>query len=222
MVIPRNFGFMNFVDIIIVVPLVYAAWRGFKKGLIIEVFTLLALLVGIYAGIHFSDWTSARIEEYFDFDANYLPVIAFTVTFLAVGAMVFFAGKMLEQMIRVVNLSPINKIMGVVFGILKMVYTLSILIILLETYDERGDFIPEETKENSLLYTPVKLTASATIPAIEESTIWLRNNMKNDFFEENDVTIEDLKRLKETADSLGVDVKDLKEAAENSNDTDDE
>lgn len=222
MVIPRNFGFMNFVDIIIVVPLVYAAWRGFKKGLIIEVFTLLALLVGIYAGIHFSDWTSARIEEYFDFDANYLPVIAFTVTFLAVGAMVFFAGKMLEQMIRVVNLSPINKIMGVVFGILKMVYTLSILIILLETYDERGDFIPEKTKENSLLYAPVKLTASATIPAIEESTIWLRNNMKNDFFEENDVTIEDLKRLKETADSLGVDVKDLKEAAENSNDTDDE
>lgn len=222
MVIPRNFGFMNFVDIIIVVPLVYAAWRGFKKGLIIEVFTLLALLVGIYAGIHFSDWTSARIEEYFDFDANYLPVIAFTVTFLAVGAMVFFAGKMLEQMIRVVNLSPINKIMGVVFGMLKMVYTLSILIILLETYDERGDFIPEKTKENSLLYAPVKLTASATIPAIEESTIWLRNNMQNDFFEENDVTIEDLKRLKETADSLGIDVKDLKEAAENSNDTDDE
>lgn len=222
MVIPRNFGFMNFVDIIIVVPLVYAAWRGFKKGLIIEVFTLLALLVGIYAGIHFSDWTSARIEEYFDFDANYLPVIAFTVTFLAVGAMVFFAGKMLEQMVKVVNLSPINKIMGVVFGMLKMVYTLSILIILLETYDERGDFIPEKTKENSLLYTPVKLTASATIPAIEESTIWLRNNMRNDFFEENDVTIEDLKRLKETADSLGIDVKDLKEAAENSNDTDDE
>lgn len=213
---------MNFVDIIIAVPLVYAAWRGFKKGLIIEIFTLLALLVGIYAGIHFSDWTSARIEEYFDFDANYLPVIAFTVTFLAVGAMVYFAGKMLEQMVKVVNLSPINKILGVVFGMLKMVYTLSILIILLETYDERGDFIPEKTKENSLLYAPVKLTASATIPAIEESTIWLRNNMKNDFFEENDVTIEDLKRLKETADSLGIDVNDLKEAAEKSNETDDE
>lgn len=210
---------MNFVDIIIIIPLVYAAWRGFKKGLIIEVFTLLALLVGIYAGIHFSDWTSARIEDYFDFDANYLPVIAFTVTFLAVGAMVFFAGKMLEQMIRVVNLSPINKILGVIFGVLKMVYTLSILLILLETYDERGDFIPEETKEKSLLYAPVKLTASATIPAIEESTIWLRNNMQNDFFEENDITIEDLKRLKETADSLGIDVNDLKEAVANTNDT---
>lgn len=208
---------MNFIDILILVPLIYGAWRGFKKGLIIEVFTLLALLVGIYAGIHFSDWTSDRIEEYFEMEANYLPVVAFSLTFLAVGAMVYFAGKMLEQMIKVVNLSPINKIFGAIFGIIKMLYTLSILLILLETYDERGDFIPEEVKDNSMLYRPVKLTAAATIPAIEESSIWLKNNMSNSIFEENDVTLEDLKRLKETADSLGItvdDLKALKEAAD--------
>jgi membrane protein required for colicin V production len=201
---------VNFIDIILIVPLGYAAWRGFKKGLIIEVFTLLALLVGIYAGIHFSDWTSARIEEYFELEPNYLPVVAFTITFLAIGAMVFFAGKMLEQMIKVVNLSPVNKILGVLFGILKMIYTLSIILILFETYDERGDFIPNELKENSMLYHPIKITASATIPAIEESSIWIKNNMQNNFLEENDVTLDDLKRLKATADSLGLDIEDLK------------
>lgn len=201
---------MNFVDIILIVPLIYAAWRGFRKGLIIEVFTLLALLVGIYAGIHFSDWTSGRIQEYFEIEPNYLPVVAFTVTFLAIGAIVFFAGKMLEQMIKVVNLSPINKILGVLFGMLKMVYTLSIILILIETYDERGDFIPENLKEDSLLYNPVKITASATIPAIEESSIWIKNNMKNNFLEENDLTLDDLKNLNRTADSLGLDAEDLK------------
>lgn len=205
---------MNFVDIIILVPLIFAAWRGFKKGLIIEVFTLLALLVGIYAGIHFSDWTSARIEDYFEIEANYLPVVAFTLTFLAVGAMIYFAGKMLEQMIKVVHLSLINKVFGVIFGVLKMVYILSIVLTLVETYDERGDFIPAEIKENSLLYKPVKLTASSTIPAVEESTIWLRNNMNNNFFEDEDVTLEDLKRLKNTADSLGLDAEDIKKLKE--------
>lgn len=201
---------MNFVDIILIIPLGYSAWRGFRKGLIIEVFTLLALLVGIYAGIHFSDWTSDRISEYFEIEPNYLPVVAFTVTFLVIGAMVFFAGKMLEQMIKVVNLSPINKILGVLFGMLKMIYTLSILLIILETYDERGDFIPEDLKDSSLLYRPIKVTATATIPAIEESTIWLKNNMHNNVFNDADVTVEDLKRLKETADSLGLDIEDLK------------
>lgn len=203
---------MNFVDIILLVPLLYGAWRGFKKGFVIEVFTLLALLVGIYAGIHFSDWTANRLIEYFEIEANYLPVVAFTITFLAVGAVVFFAGKMLEQMIRVVNLSPVNKIMGTVFGLLKMIYTLSILLIILETYDERGDFIPEDLKEKSILYKPVKITASSTIPAIEKSSIWLKNNMHHNFFEEDSVTIDDLKRFKRTADSLGLEKENIRKA----------
>src|SRR5690554_7021619 len=84
---------MNFVDIVIIVPLLYAAWVGFRKGLIVEVFTLLALLVGIYAGIHFSDWTSNLIKENIDIEGKYLPVVAFTVTFLAVGAMVYLDRK---------------------------------------------------------------------------------------------------------------------------------
>ena len=199
---------MNFIDILIIVPLGYAAWQGFKKGFIVELFTLLALLVGIYAGIHFSDWTAKFIRESFGVEGKYLPVVAFTLTFLAVGAMVYFAGKMLERMIKVVNLSPVNKILGIVFGLIKMVYTLSIGIILLETYDERGDFIPENIKTESLLYQPIKTVASATIPAIEESTIWLKNNT-NAEVEEETVTVNDMIRLKQTADSLGITVEDL-------------
>ncbi len=201
---------MNFVDIIIIVPVLYAAWVGFRKGLVIEVFTLLALLVGIYAGIHFSDWTSQIIKENIDIEGKYLPVVAFTLTFLAVGAMVFFAGKMVERMLKVVNLSPINKAFGLLFGVIKMIYTLSILIILLETYDERGDFIPQDIKSKSLLYEPVKITASATIPAIEESSIWMKNNVNGELFDGEDVTLEDARRLKNTADSLGITIEDLK------------
>lgn len=202
---------MNFIDVLIVVPLGYAAWQGFKKGFIIELFTLLALLVGIYAGIHFSDWTAKLIRDNFDVEGKYLPVVAFSLTFLAVGAMVFFAGKMLERMVKVVNLSPVNKILGIVFGLIKMLYTLSIGIILLETYDERGEFIPDDLKTESLLYEPVKVIASATIPAIEESTIWLKNNMNSEAEIEEGVTINDMIRLKQTADSLGITVDDLQE-----------
>lgn len=204
---------MNTVDIILLVPMIYAAWRGFRKGLIIEIFTLLALLVGIYAGIHFSDWTAGKIAENFEIEPNYLPVVAFTFTFLAVGAMVYFAGKMLEQMVRFVNLSPLNKIMGSFFGLIKMIYTLSVILILIETYDERGNFIPDSLKEEAMFYYPIKKTASATIPAIESSTIWLKNVMENNLLE--DFTFEDLKSLKEEADSLGLDINDLREFKEN-------
>jgi membrane protein required for colicin V production len=182
---------MNYLDFIILAPLLYAAWKGFKKGLIIEVFTLLALLVGIYAGIHFSDWTASKIEDLFEKDFQYLPAIAFTLTFLGVGAMVYFAGKTLEKMISVVNLSPMNKGLGIVFGMIKMLYTLSILFVLLESYDREDKFIPIETKSESLMYLPVKNTSLYTMPFIEESQLYINKFMGDS------LTVEDGVRLNE-------------------------
>ena len=122
---------MNFLDILILVPLIYAGWKGFKHGLIIEVFTLLALVVGLYAGIHFSDGVSKWLKVTFQWDSEYLPVISFTITFLAVGAMVYFAGKAIERVVKVTNLTPVNKFLGLFFAVLKMTYFVSVAIVLL-------------------------------------------------------------------------------------------
>lgn len=168
---------MNYVDIILFVFIALAAWRGFRKGLIIEIFTLLALLVGIYAGIHFSDWTSQKLIDNFNLQGRYLPVVAFTITFLAVGAMVYFAGKALEKIVEVAHLSLLNRLLGLLFSVVKVIYFLSIIIILIETYDERGRFIPQDLKEESLLYYPIQKVATETIPHVKESMIWVENKM---------------------------------------------
>lgn len=194
---------MNFIDVLIIVPLAYAGYKGFKHGLIIEVFTLLALFVGLYAGIHFSDFIADFLKRSFGWDSEYLPVISFTLVFLGIGAMVYFAGKTIEQMVKVVNLSPVNKFFGVFFGVMKMAYVVSVVIVLTESYDEKGDFFPEEKKERSLLYTPVKAISTTTIPGLSESTIFLENAFK----EESDstgLTVDQVLRAKEVADSLGI------------------
>jgi len=199
---------MNFVDILILVPLGYAGWKGFKHGLIIEVFTLLALLVGIYAGIHFSDFTARWLRETFGWESEYLPVVAFTLTFLAIGAMVYFAGKMIEQVARVTNLTPVNKFFGIVFAVLKMTYFVSVFIVLIESYDEKGEFIPPSMKEKSLLYKPVLNVSTTTIPALKNSTIFIRNAFYSD---STSLTVDQALRAKEIADSLGIDAEDGKE-----------
>jgi hypothetical protein len=57
------------------------------------------------------------------------------------------------------------------------------------------------------------VTASATIPAIEESTIWMKNNVSNGLFdgEDKDISLDDIRELKHTADSLGITLEDLKQ-----------
>lgn len=198
---------MNFIDITILIPLAYAGWKGFKYGLIIEIFTLMALVMGIYAGIHFSDYASTFLKESLEWNSEYLPVVAFTITFLAVGAMVYFGGKAIERVVRFTGLSPINKTFGIIFSVIKMGYFMSVLIVLLESYDEKNDFIPEETKKESLLYDPVKNLSTSTIPGIKESTIFLKNALKEET-EKTQMTVDQIIRAKEVADSLGIDASD--------------
>lgn len=201
---------MNFIDVLLLVPLIFAAYKGFKHGLIIEVFTLLALFVGLYAGIHFSDFIALKLKDVFGWDSPYAPTVCFTLIFLGIGAMVYFAGVMIQRMVRVVNLSPIDKFFGVFFGVLKMLYILSIILVIVESYDEKGDFFPEEKKEGSLLYRPVKAISTTTIPGISSSTIFLKNAFKEDS-DSTGLTIDQVIRAKVVADSLGITANDAVE-----------
>lgn len=201
---------MNFLDVLLISPLIYAGYKGFKHGLIIEVFTLMALFLGLYAGINFSDFVAGKLKDVFGWDSPYAPTICFTVIFLGIGAMVYFAGVMIQRIVRVVNLSLIDKFFGVFFGVLKMTYILSVILVLIESYDEKGDFFPDEKKDGSLLYHPVKNLSTYTVPGLDNSTIFIKNAFK----EESDstgLTVHQVLRAKEVADSLGIDANDAVE-----------
>ena len=73
---------MNWLDLVFLLILIYALFKGFKSGLILELFTLLAILVGLYVAIHFSDYTVQKINDDFEIEKLYLEPLAFIITFL--------------------------------------------------------------------------------------------------------------------------------------------
>lgn len=170
---------MNYLDFIIIIPAIYACWKGFKKGFIVEMFTLLALLVGLYVAIHFSDWTSRKIQENVSSTLEYLPAISFTITFLAVGAMIYFLGKAIEKLVDFTHLSLFNKFLGILFSLLKMIYIISILIVLFESYDKNQSLISKAEKDNSTLYTPVKKLSIKTMPYIEDAKFYVCDHLSD-------------------------------------------
>jgi membrane protein required for colicin V production len=196
---------MNYIDILLLIPIIYAAWKGFKHGLIIEIFTLLALFVGIYVGIHFSDFTAKYLRESLGFESKYLPIIAFTLTFLGVGAMVYFLGKTIEKIIKITQLTPLNKFAGVFFSVVKYLYLLSTVLVILESYDQRIGFFSIKTKNESLLYKPVLQVSKVTIPGMQESSIFLHNLLDTDT---STYTLKEVRRAKFLADSLEIDTED--------------
>ena len=194
---------MNFIDLLILVPLLLAAWKGFKRGFIIEIFIVLALLVGIYCGIHFSDYTSDLIKDKLNVSSIYLPLISFALTFTVIAVGIYFIGKMLEKVIKIAQLSLLNKLGGVFFSVVKTLYFMSTLFMLIASAQEKTEIIPTATLNESLLYTPVSKLSLATIPYLKESKLFITENFKSTAYTEKEVI-----RAKEIADSLGISTTD--------------
>jgi len=152
---------VNLLDIIIIVPLLLFAWNGYKKGLIIEVASLAALILGLYMAFFFSDFAAEMLNDLFDMDQKYVAVIAFLLTFIVVIFLVITAGKILQKFIDILLLGFFNKLAGAVFGILKGALILSIVMFVIN-YFNFGDFVfKEETREKSIFYEPVESIALA-------------------------------------------------------------
>ncbi len=161
---------MNYLDIIFIVPLIWAAYRGFNKGLIIEVSSLVALGLGIWGGIHFSDYIADLITG--KVDSQYIPLVSFSLTFIIIVATVFVLGKLLEKAVNLVQLKLVNKISGAGFGIAKVVLIISVLLVIINSYDDKLNLIPPKVKEESLLYNPLTEVSLTVIPALEKSDLF--------------------------------------------------
>jgi membrane protein required for colicin V production len=147
---------INFLDLILIVPLLLFALNGYKKGLIIEITTLVALLLGIYAALFFSGFAAEMLKDTFNVSQQYISVLSFIVTFIVVLLLIILLGKLLEKIVNILLLGFINKLAGAVFGILKGALLLSILIFLINYFDDNSSIIKEDAKKKSVLYHKIE------------------------------------------------------------------
>ena len=81
---------MNYLDIIIAIPLLYGLTKGFSNGIITELSNIISVVLAIYVGIHFSD----LIYPYLDLDilqdySKLIPLIAFLMVFIIIMVIIF-------------------------------------------------------------------------------------------------------------------------------------
>lgn len=200
---------MEIIDLIILIPLIYGGYKGFRKGFVMELFTILALLIGLYAAFHFSDKITDIIVGKTHEKPGYLPAISFLLLFLAVGAMIYFGGKALEQVLKIAQLSLLNKGIGALIGILKWGYLVGCIFVFIQSLDTEEKFITQKNKANAILYPAVTGLVSYTIPGVTNTRIfdYIDSNEKSN---ETKLSLEEVIKVKKVADSLGVKVNDAK------------
>jgi membrane protein required for colicin V production len=170
---------MNIFDIIIAALLIFGFVRGIMKGLFVEVASLVALIAGVYGAIHFSYFIGDFLKESVSWSEEYISLAAFAGTFIVIIIVISFLGKILTKLANFASLGIINKILGGIFGTLKIGLILSVVFIFFGKMNDSIPFIEKNTLEESILYQPLKKVAPTIFPSIIKGEDDLKNPFVN-------------------------------------------
>ncbi|MCL1822015.1 MAG: CvpA family protein [Prolixibacteraceae bacterium] len=159
---------MNYIDLIILILILLSGGNGLRKGFIGEVSGLAALVLGIWAAIHFSGFVGGFIAANFDWDSQQTSIVTFIITFVGVVVLVVLIGKVVEKMINVVSLGFLNRLAGLFFGALKGALVLSIFLLIFNFFNKDIHFVPDETIEESQFWSPMMNFVPSILPFIDD------------------------------------------------------
>lgn len=157
---------MNVLDIALGALILFGLVRGLMKGLFVEIASIVALIVGIYGAIHFSDFVAGFLESRVKWDEQYINISAFAITFIIIVIAIAMAGKALTKLADFASLGILNKLLGGIFGALKVGLILSVVLIVFNKMNSTIPLVEEHEIKNSLLYIPVKSIAPLIFPSI--------------------------------------------------------
>ncbi len=156
---------MNYFDIVVGIILIVAFIKGYRNGLIIELASLAALVLGVLGAIKFSGFTEEWLSEYVS--GNYVGIVAFIITFAVIVVGVHLLAKVIEKFVEAVALGFINRLSGAIFSITKYAFILSILLAIFSSFDRTFNLIPEEIRSSSYLYKPLSEFAPNIFPYLK-------------------------------------------------------
>lgn len=189
---PLDIKKMSQIDIILIIPLLWGAVMGFKKGLVLELASLVGLILGIYGAIKFSDYTAEKLTQYVDITQEWLGLISFLVTFIGIVFGVFLLAKILNKALKLVALGTVNRILGLLFGTIKFALIVSIGLYFFENMNRKFEFVEKDFAKESLLYEPIKLATAPFKELMEDFEISKVKEKANDFKNSVEKKVEDL------------------------------
>src|SRR5688572_21482914 len=128
-------------DLILIAILILAAIKGYQRGLIVGVFSFIAIIIGLAAAIKLSAVAASYIGKAINVSEVWLPVISFAVVFIVVVLLIRLGANMIQKTVEIAMLGWANRLGGIILYM--MIYILVYSVILF--YAEQAKLIQPET-----------------------------------------------------------------------------
>jgi membrane protein required for colicin V production len=150
---------MNTLDLLIIIPIAAGFVFGLFKGLIKELTSIAAILLGIYGAKLLAPAVSRLLIDSFEFSAKTAKPLAYLILFVIIAIVLLIVANMIDKVFSSLSLGGLNKLLGGIFGGLKFALIVSILLNAVHALDSQFSILTPETKANSIGYEPLKKLA---------------------------------------------------------------
>ncbi len=159
---------MNWIDWAILLLLGIAAVRGFIRGFIVELAGLVALVLGIWGGIHLND----QVAVWLGLDPS-KEALTFLVTMALIMLAVHLMGRLITKLVDAAQLGIPNKLAGMALGVFRKAFVISVLLNIAFAKQESVWAPSLGTQKESTFFAPLRAFAPIILPALGEAK-WVK------------------------------------------------
>lgn len=158
---------MRNTDIILLIPLLWGTCRGFYKGLISQITSLVGIVVVLYFSAKYYTTVANLINTHIEskLSQTYISIAAFIILFVAIFILIFLLSKQLEKIIKAIHMGFINKLAGGLFGLLKWIFIEGVIILLINRFGQEVNH-PLVNFHATWLYNHIEMIASFIMPEL--------------------------------------------------------
>lgn len=143
---------MSTFDFFLAIPILFGAFMGFRKGLLLELVSLVGLVLAILGGLKLLDTALPLMREFIGDAHGLLPYVTFLVVFVGIILLIHLGGLLLKKVIDFTPFGMFDNVLGGVLGALKWCLAISLLLYVSEM---AGISVSKETADASVVYPVV-------------------------------------------------------------------
>ena len=141
-----------FLDLFLIVILILAIIKGYQRGLIVGIFSFVAVIIGLAAAMKLSTVVAGYIGNAIKVSDHWLPVISFLVVFIVVVLLVRLGANMIQKTVEISMLGWVNRLGGILLYVAIYVIVYSVAFF----YAEQLKLVQQDTIQKSVTYSYIQ------------------------------------------------------------------
>lgn len=155
---------MNVFDIIVYIALAWAVFNGWRRGFLLQMLSLLAVVAALY----FAAQYGSELERILGIEVGVAGVTGFIIIFVGALVVISVGGYLLRAVFRFAGLGMVDTLLGILFSLAKVGLIVSVLFSWFASINKDYEWASKQTIEESHWFELIAGVTDKLTPYFEE------------------------------------------------------